>query len=47
MTSQEIGDKALDLIAPITDRERAKIGRRGRALDKLPSVRELRALLQA
>jgi 2-methylcitrate dehydratase PrpD len=48
MTSQEIEDKALDLIAPITDRERAKklVAAVGQ-LDKLPSVRELRALLQA
>jgi 2-methylcitrate dehydratase PrpD len=48
MTSDEIEDKARDLIAPITGSERAKklvvaVGQ----LDTLRSVRELRALLQA
>jgi len=48
MTSKEIEDKALDLIAPVTGAERAKklVAAAGQ-LDKLQSVRELRALLQA
>jgi 2-methylcitrate dehydratase PrpD len=48
MTSQEIEDKAFDLIAPITGRERArKLVAAAGQLDTLRSVRELRALLQA
>jgi 2-methylcitrate dehydratase PrpD len=48
MTTKEIEDKAVDLVAPITGRERANglvaaISR----LDKTTSVRELRPLLQA
>ena len=48
MTSQEIEDKALDLIAPVTGAPRAQelVAAAGE-LDKLRSVRELRALLQA
>jgi 2-methylcitrate dehydratase PrpD len=48
MTSKEIEDKALDLIAPVTGAERAtKLVAAAGQLDMLRSVRELRALLQA
>ena len=48
MTSKEIEDKALDLIAPITGQERAqKLVATVGQLDTLRSVRELRPLLQA
>ena len=48
MTSQEIEDKARDLIAPITGAERAgKLVAACAKLEALRSVRELRPLLQA
>jgi 2-methylcitrate dehydratase PrpD len=48
MTSDEIEEKALDLIAPITGKERAsKLVAATGKLESLRSVRELRALLQA
>jgi 2-methylcitrate dehydratase PrpD len=47
MTTQEIDDKALDLMAPIIGKERAgKLVAAVRTIDTLRSVRELRPLLQ-
>ena len=48
MTTKEIDDKALDLMAPIIGKERAgKLVAAVRTIDTLGSVRELRPLLQA
>ncbi len=48
MTTQEIEDKARDLVAPITGAERAgKLVEAVRAMETMRSVRELRPLLQA
>jgi len=48
MTTQEIDDKALDLMAPIIGKERAgKLVAAVRKIDTMRSVRELRPLLQA
>ena len=48
MTTPEIEDKAADLIKPIIGPQRAgKLVAAVRALDTLPSVRDLRPLLQA
>ena len=48
MTTQEIEDKALDLMAPIVGKERAaKLAETVRHLDRVKSIRELRPLLQA
>jgi 2-methylcitrate dehydratase PrpD len=48
MTTQEIEDKARDLVAPITGAERAgKLVEVVRSMETMRSVRELRPLLQA
>ena len=48
MTTQEIEDKARDLVAPITGAERAgKLVEAVRGMETMRSVRELRPLLQA
>ena len=48
MTTREIDDKALDLMAPIIGKERAgKLVAAVRSIDTMRSVRELRPLLQA
>jgi 2-methylcitrate dehydratase PrpD len=48
MTTQEIEDKARDLVAPITGAERAgKLVDAVRSMETMRSVRELRPLLQA
>jgi 2-methylcitrate dehydratase PrpD len=48
MTTQEIEDKARDLVAPITGAERAgKLVEAVRSMETMRSVRELRPLLQA
>jgi len=48
MTTQEIEDKARDLVAPITGTERAgKLVDVVRSMETMRSVRELRPLLQA
>jgi len=48
MTTQEIEDKARDLVAPITGAERAgKLVDAARSMETMRSVRELRPLLQA
>jgi 2-methylcitrate dehydratase PrpD len=48
MTTEEIEEKAVDLVAPITGNERARsLVEAMRRLDRIGSVRELRAFLQA
>ena len=48
MTTQEIEDKARDLVAPIIGAERAgKLADAVRSMETMRSVRELRPLLQA